>query len=96
MAFIMTLQLVGLMRMRAYGYPYIDLSWTLYGFSMFEFDWIPNSLKFAYPSGYTETLYTNVALSYENQSLFTTWGSTFQVFIALELCLLVYFIITRC
>jgi len=35
MAFIMTIQIVGLIRMRAYGYPYIDFSWILYGFSMF-------------------------------------------------------------
>jgi hypothetical protein len=83
MAFVMTVQLVGLMRMRAYGYPYIDLAWTLYGFSMFEFDWIPNSLNYAYPIGYTETLYSNVSLFYANQSLFTTLGSTLQVFVAL-------------
>lgn len=33
MAFIMTIQIVGLIRMRAYKFPYIDLSWILYGFS---------------------------------------------------------------
>lgn len=81
--------------MRAYAYPYIDLSWTLYGFSMFEFDWIPNSLKFLYPNGYTETIYANVSLTYDNQSLFTTWGSTLQVFVAMELALLVYYMVCK-
>ena len=96
MAFVMTVQIVGLMRMRAYAYPYIDLSWTLYGFSMLEFDWIPNSLKLAFSPGYTETIYANVSLTYDNQNLFTTWGSTLQVFVALEFALLLYFIIARC
>ena len=33
MAFLMTIQMIGLIRMRAYKFPYIDLSWTLFGFS---------------------------------------------------------------
>jgi hypothetical protein len=96
MTFVMTVQMIGLMRMRGFGYPYVDMSWTLYGFSMIEFDWIPNSLKLAYPFGYTETLYTNVSLTYDNQSLFTTWGSTLEVFVALELALLLYYLIAKC
>jgi hypothetical protein len=33
MAFIMTIQIVGLIRMKASNFPYMDLSWILYGFS---------------------------------------------------------------
>ncbi len=95
MAFVMTIQMVGLMRMRGFEYPYIDLSWTLYGYSIFEFDWIPNVLKLAYPVGYTETIYANVSLTYDNQSLFTTWGSIFEAFVALELALLLYYLIAK-
>jgi hypothetical protein len=95
MAFVMTVQMIGLMRMRGFGYPYIDLSWTLYGFSVFEFDWIPNALKLAFPVGYTETMYANVSLTYDNQSLFTTWGSILEVFVGLELALLLYYVIAK-
>lgn len=93
--FIMTIEIIGLIRMRAFAYPYIDLSWTLFGFSMFEFDWIPNSLKLLYPNGYSETIYANVSLTYDNQSLFTTWGSTLQVFVAMELALLIYYLVSK-
>lgn len=35
--YIMTIQIVGLLRMRAYEFPNIDFSWIMYGFSQLEF-----------------------------------------------------------
>ena len=37
MIFIMTMQIIGLLRMRAYDFPNFDFSWILFGFSQFEF-----------------------------------------------------------
>ena len=72
----MTIQIIGLIRMRSYGFPYIDLSWLLFGFSYLEFEFIPNVMIYLYPEGYLENVFRSIGLTYDNQSLFTTWGST--------------------
>ena len=79
MAFIMTIQIVGLIRMKASNFPYMDLSWILYGFSQLQFNFIPNVLDYAYVDGYLQNVYPSIGLTYDNQSLFSTWGSTFEV-----------------
>ncbi len=51
MAFIMSIECIGLLRMRSYPLQ-VDVFTVLQGFSQYEFNFIPNGIITLYPLGY--------------------------------------------
>lgn len=92
MAFIMLLQVLGITRIRQYPINFNIYS-VLIGFSYYELPFVPNGLASIFPDSYKEYSLDPVAFTLGNHNLLPNLGPIIQMFLFLQLCLTIYYVI---
>lgn len=91
LAFIMTLQVLGLTRARQYPIDF-DVYSVLVGYSYFELSFIPNPFSQMFPPNYVENALETLTFSFGGQNLIFNLGSIIIIFLSLQALLAIYYV----